>query len=111
MKQDTTFQHWPEELRVKRGLLNGQRIQAARELRGIARHVLARKLGIPAKELARREGDWCLWGDNERTLLSGLLDFPLAFFVQDDMIEIAPAFMCGHDEEGESWCEYMKAKE
>ena len=110
-EKTTTFAHWPEPLRLKRGLLNGERVQMAREFRGMLRHVLARKLGIPSKELARREGDWCLWDDNERTLLAGLLNFPLAFFAQDDAPALAPGFMCGHDEEGNSWCEYIEAKE
>ena len=107
----STFAQWPKPLRLSRGLLNGQRVQMARESRGIPRHVLARKIGMPTKELTRREGDWCLWEDNERMLLAGFLDFPLAFFVQNDPPEFAPAFMHGHDEEGKSWCEYTGAKE
>src|SRR6266567_2587991 len=101
----TTFQHWPLELREKRGLLNGERVQMVRESRGMPRFALARKLGLPAKELAQREQGWHFWNEQEQALLVGFLDFPLAFFVQDDPPALLPAFMCGHDEEGNDWCE------
>ncbi len=102
----TTFQQWPKELRIKRGLLNGERVKMAREVRGMARFALARKVGIAAKELAKRESDWCFWEDSEQALLSGLTDFPIAFFTQDDPPYLpAPIFMSGNDEEGNSWCE------
>ena len=102
----TTFQQWPKELRMKRGLLNGERVKMAREVRGMTRAALARKLGIPAKTLAQREAGWNFWEDNEQTGLSFFTDFPIAFFTQQDPpLLSAPIFMCGHDEEGHSWCE------
>lgn len=104
----TTFQQWPEELRHRRGLLNGERVKMARESRSMLRYVLARKLGIPAKELARREANWCFWTDQEQALLSGFTDYPLAFFVQYDPPVLAPGFMSGHDEEGNHWCEVIE---
>lgn len=102
---NTTFQRWPEELRKHRGLFNGERVKMARECRGMARHALARKLGMPAKELEKREADWCFWTEAESALLSGFTDFPIGFFVQNDPPVFAPLFMCGHDEDGEPWCE------
>lgn len=82
----------------------------AREVRGMARYVLARKLGIPAKELVNREQGWHFWTESEQALLSGLTDFPLTFFTADDPPYpfTAPGFMCGHDEDGNDWCEVIK---
>ena len=108
VSETTTFDRWPQKLRQERGLLNGERVQMVREARGIARHVLARKLGLSAKELAQREIGWHFWTESEKALLSGLTDFPLAFFVQDDPPVLTPAFMCGHDEEGNDWCEVIQ---
>ncbi len=110
MSEITTLRQWPEELRHRRGLLNGERVQMAREVRGMLRYVLARKLGMSAKELKQREQNWYFWTDQEQALLSGLTDFPLAFFVQDDPPYpfTAPTFMCGHDEEGNNWCEVIE---
>ncbi len=108
MSKVTTFEHWPEELRLKRGLLNGERVKMVRESRGMLRHVLARKLGMKAGELAQRELGWNFWTEKEQALLSGFTDFPLEFFVQDDPPYLAPAFMCGHDEEGNDWCEVIE---
>lgn len=110
-RTNTTFQHWPEQLREKRGLFNGERVKMAREFRGTARHVLARKLGMPAKELERRESDWCFWTEAEAALLSGFTDFPTRFFVQDDPPMFGPGFMCGHDEDGTEWCEVIGLEE
>lgn len=109
MSITTTYANWPQELREKRGLLNGERVKMTREARGMARFALARKLGLPVKELADREQGWHFWNESERALLVGFTDFPLAFFVQDDPPVLAPAFMCGHDEEGNSYCEYVEA--
>ena len=110
-KVTALFEQWSEELRLERGLLNGERVKMVRESRGIARHVLARKLGMLTKELTRREAGWCFWSEVEQALLSGFTEFPIAFFVQDDPPVLAPAFMCGHDAEGNDWCEVVKAPE
>lgn len=106
MSEITTFQHWPVQLREKRGLLNGSRVQMAYEVRGLRRYQFARKLGMPAKELARREEDWCFWDEREKATLTRVTDFPLAFFVQEDPPTFdGPTFLCGHDEDGNSWGE------
>jgi hypothetical protein len=107
MNEITTFERWPRQLREKRGLLNGNRVQCARELRGLQRYELARKLDLPAKEVAKREEGWCFWEEEEQKQLVTLLDFPLAFFIQDDMPVLAPAFMCGRDAEGNSYCDVI----
>ncbi len=104
----TTFDRWPKELRENRGLLNGERVQMARECRGIARYVLARKIGMPAKELAKREQGWHFWEDREQDMLTRLTDFPLAFFTQNDPPVLGTVFMSGHDEEGNPWCSMEK---
>ncbi len=109
-RKDTTFAGWPQELRLKRGLLNGERVQMAREARGIARYLAARKLGLSAQELAVREVGWHFWTEEEQDVLTHLFDFPLTFFVQDDPPAFAPMFMHGYDEAGESWCEYVEPK-
>lgn len=102
----TTFEQWPKELRLKRGLLNGERVKMAREVRGMTRAGLACKLSIPTKILAQRELGWNFWEDNEQTGLAYFTDFPIAFFAQEDPPLLgSPLFMCGHDEEGNSWCE------
>jgi hypothetical protein len=107
MSEITTFERWPKQLREKRGLLNGDRVRCARELRGLQRYELARKLDLPAKELAKREEGWCFWEEDEQKQLTTLLDFPLAFFIQEDMPVLAPVFMHGHDEEGNDWCDVI----
>lgn len=102
----TSYSRWLKPVREQRGLFNGTRVQQARELRGIQRSVLARKLGITAKELKHREENWCFWEEKEQWLLAGILDFPPAFFAQDDPPALpSPLFVCGHDEEGNHWCE------
>lgn len=100
----STIDQWPKQLKEKRGLLNGERVKMARELRGMERYTLARKIGIPAKELAKREHDWHFWDEEEKVALVQALDFPLPFFMQDDPLPIGPVFMCGHNEEGTPWC-------
>lgn len=101
----STYDKWPEQLRLKRGLFNGKRVQMARECRGIERYVLARKLGIAASVLAQREQDWNFWTEMEREKLARITDFPEAFFVQDDMVKFTgPTFFSGTDENGETWC-------
>ena len=111
MSKTTMFEKWSKELRLERGLLNGERVKMVRESRGMARYVLARKLGMLTKELARREADWCFWTDSEQALLSSFTEFPIEFFVQDDPPVLTPAFMCGHDAEGNDWCEVVGAPE
>ena len=105
-RDNTMFQRWPEQLREKRGLFNGQRVKVARESRGMARYALARKLGIPAKELEKREADWCFWAEDEAALLTGFTNYPIGFFVQDDLPAFR-GFMCGHDEDDNKWCEII----
>lgn len=104
----STYKHWPEQLRLSRGLFNGYRVQICRESRGMQRYILARKLGIPAKELARREADWCFWTEHEQMLLAGVLSYPIAFFAQDDPPAMFNVFVYGHTEDDEPWCEYVE---
>ena len=104
-ERTSLVERWPEQLRKRRGLLNGERVKMVREARGMERYALARKLSLSAKDLARREADWCFWTPEEQALLTRVTDFPIAFFVQDDPPVLAPAFLCGHDEEGNAWCE------
>lgn len=111
MNNISTFQRWPQELRLTRGLFNGERIQLARESRGMQRHVLARKLSMPAQELATREAGWCFWTEQEQALLVGLTEYPIAFFVQDEPPVPFSGFLCGHDEEGNGWCEFVSNEE
>jgi hypothetical protein len=105
-EEKTTFARWPQQLRLSRGLFNGYRVQLAREFRGLQRYALARKLEMSAKELARRESAWCFWTEHEQMLLAGLTSFPVAFFVQDDPPAMLNAFVCGHTQDDEPWCEY-----
>jgi transcriptional regulator with XRE-family HTH domain len=105
----TTYTRWPEQLRLKRGLFNGERVQMARECRGIARYALARKVGIAASVLAQREQGWNFWAEMEREKLVRITDFPEAFFVQDDPPTFTgPTFFSGTDENGETWCHVEK---
>ncbi len=102
-------QHWTEQLKQKRGLLNGKRVQMARELRGLARYQLARKLGIAVKEAEKREREWCFWEQTEQNGLVFILDFPIAFFTQEDPMELpGPLFVCGTDKDGEAHCHVEK---
>jgi hypothetical protein len=110
MSELTTFDRWPTELRQKRGLLNGKRVQMAREVRGMARWQLARKLGISTVDLVQLEWNWGFWQPEQAARLARITDFPLAFFAADDPPYpfTAPTFMCGHDEEGNDWCEVIE---
>jgi hypothetical protein len=102
---DTTFQNWPEQLKQKRGLFNGKRVQMGYESRGIARYRLARKLGMPAKELQRREQDWNFWTEEEKQILLHATAYPIGFFTQDDLpVFDAPIFFSWIDEDGETHC-------
>ena|SRR5258708_7698479 len=104
MSSINIVERWPEQLRLKRGMLNGQRVQIAYESRGIRRFELARKLGMPAKELAKREQGWHEWTEQEQGLLVACTEYPIAFFVQKDMPAFGPMFMCMHDEDGDPHC-------
>ncbi len=110
----TTFDRWPEPLRQKRGLLNGARVQMSYEVRGLPRYQFARKLGMAARELAKREIGWHFWDEQEREALTRLTAFPLAFFTQHDPPELnahGPTLLCWQDEEGESHCHVEQAKD
>lgn len=108
----TTYARWPEQLRLKRGLFNGERVQMARESRGIARYILARKVGIATSALAEREQGWNFWTTEEQEKLAQATDYPLAFFAQDDPPTFTgPTFFSGHDENGETWCHVDKGME
>jgi transcriptional regulator with XRE-family HTH domain len=101
----TTFQQWTEQQRLERGLFNGERVQMARESRGIARYELARKLKLATKILAEREQGWHFWDDTERMGLAYFTDYPPAFFAQDDPPAFtAPIFSHETDAEGNTWC-------
>ena len=103
--EKTTYDKWPEQLRLKRGLLNGKRVQLARESRGIRRFELARKVGISTVDLVQLEMGWGFWGPSAQEKLVLLTDFPIAFFVRDDPPTFdAPIFFSGTDANGDSWC-------
>lgn len=106
-----THQRLTEEGRVRCGIYNGARVKLARESRGLARATLARKLGMPAAELGRREGGWWQWDERLRAGLVFLLDYPPAFFAQEDAPDLfadgGPIFMCGHDANGRRVCEVI----
>ncbi len=107
----TTYTHWSEQQRQERGLLNGSRVQIARESRGMLRSQLARKLDIPTKTVAERERGWHLWTRQECNGLIFVLDYPIGFFTKDDPpVFPAPIFYHGADEDGETHCYVEKGK-
>lgn len=102
----TTYQRWPEQLRLSRGLFNGKRVQLARESRDMTRSTLARKLGIRTVDLMQLEWNWGFWQKETQEKLARATDYPITFFVQDDPVEFTgPIFYSGHDENGEHWCD------
>lgn len=111
MKIHTTFDTWPPQLRISRGLLNGKRVQMARESRGMNRSTLARKLDMRTVDLVQLEWNWGFWQAATQEKLLRATDYPIAFFVQDDppMFD-APIFYCGTDEEGEAHCHVEQGK-